>query len=186
MVKNPIHQHRRICHWVVTRKTFANFAFGDLIELHTIELPLAAKIKASRADDKPAGQNISGISNGDSVPLSVLLVEDHEITRTVLAQLLARRNYRVVTADSIAQARELARRQKFDFLISDIGLPDGNGNDLMNEFRESYGLKGIALTGYGMEEDIARGRAAGFVTHLIKPVRIQSLESALAVVKNAG
>jgi DNA-binding response OmpR family regulator len=83
----------------------------------------------------------------------------------------------------VAEARELARQNRFDLLISDIGLPDGNGNDLMNELRENYGLRGIALTGYGTEEDIARGQTAGFVTHLIKPVRIQSLEYALAMVK---
>jgi CheY-like chemotaxis protein len=122
--------------------------------------------------------------NGHTAPASVLLVEDHEITRSVLAQLLARRNYHVFAADCVAKARELADRHKFDLLICDIGLPDGNGHDLMNEIREKYGLKGIALTGYGMEEDIARGRAAGFVTHLIKPVRIQSLENALALVRS--
>ena len=147
----------------------------------TIELPLAQKPKVSpktgRAHSTPTIP-----ANGKTI--SVLLVEDHEITRTVLMQLLTRRNYQVTTADCIARARELAGKNKFDLLISDIGLPDGNGNDLMREFQEAYGLKGIALTGYGMEEDIARGEAAGFVTHLIKPVRIQSLENALALVKN--
>ena len=61
--------------------------------------------------------------------------------------------------------------------------PDGNGNDLMDELRQRYGLKGIALTGYGMEEDVARSKAVGFVVHLTKPVRIQSLENALQVAK---
>jgi CheY-like chemotaxis protein len=56
----------------------------------------------------------------------------------------------------------------------------------MKEFHENYSLKGIALTGYGMEEDIARGKAAGFVAHLIKPVRILSLESALNLIKSAS
>ena len=89
----------------------------------------------------------------------------------------------MITADSVAQARKIAGDHQFELLISDIGLPDGNGNDLMNELREAYGVKGIALTGYGMEEDIARGKAAGFVTHLTKPVRIQSLENALQLVR---
>jgi CheY-like chemotaxis protein len=62
-------------------------------------------------------------------------------------------------------------------------LPDGNGNQLMEEMRERFGVKGIALTGYGMEEDIERGKLAGFVTHLIKPVRIQALENALSLIK---
>ncbi len=112
-------------------------------------------------------------------------MEDHEITRNVLAQLLTRRNYKVVTAGSVTSARQIARQGNFDVLISDIGLPDGNGNDLMKELKETYGLKGIALTGYGMEDDIARGKAAGFVTHLIKPVRVESLENALGLLKNA-
>jgi CheY-like chemotaxis protein len=155
----------------------------------TIELPLAKEIKAGRktGNDFAPKNGIEVLPDESismSVSMTVLLVEDHEITRTVLAQLLTRRNYRVVTADSIAQARDIARQHKFDLLISDIGLPDGNGNDLMSEFQIKYGLKGIALTGYGMEQDIARGKAAGFVTHLTKPVRIQSLENALSIAKS--
>ncbi|HEV2692892.1 MAG TPA: PAS domain S-box protein [Verrucomicrobiae bacterium] len=148
----------------------------------TITLPLAKESKATTraAPAKPAAPHVFQVAVTEMV---VLLVEDHEVTRVVMAQLLRRRNYKVHTADSLAQARELAGQHKFDLLISDIGLPDGNGNDLMDELRQRYGLKGIALTGYGMEEDIARGKAAGFVTHLIKPVRIQALENALALLK---
>ena len=149
----------------------------------TIELPSAREAKPKRAIAGDSRPKTPKLLDQGAAPISVLLVEDHEITRTVLAQLLTRRNYKVATADSIASARELAHQHKFDLLISDIGLPDGNGNDLMKEFHENYGLIGIALTGYGMEEDIKRGQAAGFVTHLIKPVRIQSLETALAMVK---
>jgi signal transduction histidine kinase len=148
----------------------------------TIELPLAKPLRAgSNVENGPAIQNHPKVLKEAS--MSILLVEDHEITRTVLTQLLTRRNYKVIAVDSAAKARKAASLNKFDLLISDIGLPDGNGNDLMNEFRKSYGIKGIALTGYGMEEDIARGKAAGFVTHLIKPVRIQSLENALRIAK---
>jgi signal transduction histidine kinase/CheY-like chemotaxis protein len=150
----------------------------------TIELPLALTTKAEyKSKNLFPQKNGVEILKEESSSISVLLVEDHKITRTVLAQLLSRRNYRVVMADSIAQARNIASQEKFDLLISDIGLPDGNGNDLMSEFQKKYGLNGIALTGYGMEEDIARGKAAGFVAHLIKPVRIQSLENALSIAK---
>jgi len=93
---------------------------------------------------------------------------------------LTRRDYKVMTATSIAEARALARREKFDLVVSDIGLPDGNGYSLMSELRDDYGLKGIALTGYGMEQDVLRGQNAGFVVHLTKPVRIESLEKALS------
>ena len=110
----------------------------------------------------------------------ILLVEDHEPTRTALTHLLSRRNFEVLTAASVAEGRELASKNKIDLLISDIGLPDGSGYALMIELRKLYGLNGIALTGYGMEEDVAHSQKAGFVAHLTKPVRIQSLDSALA------
>jgi CheY-like chemotaxis protein len=165
----------------------ARSAGKDKGSIFAIELPLAREIKTRpKTDNGHANQTPSEILKAASSAFSVLLVEDHEITRTVLTQLLTRRNYKVVAVDSMAKAREAADQNKFDLLISDIGLPDGNGNDLMNEFREKFGVKGIALTGYGMEEDIARGKAAGFITHLIKPVRIQSLETALSSVKTAS
>ena len=94
---------------------------------------------------------------------------------------MTRRRYEVKTAASVAEARAWSEKQAFHLLISDIGLPDGNGFELMKELRTSNtDLKGIALPGYGMEEDIARSRKAGFASHLIKPVRVQSLEAALA------
>jgi hypothetical protein len=54
--------------------------------------------------------------------------------------------------------------------------------ELMKEFREQFGVKGIALTGYGIKEDIARGKPAGFITFLIKLVGTQSLETAMSLV----
>ena len=109
----------------------------------------------------------------------ILLVEDHEATRVTLEQLLRRRNYQVVSAASLAAARQRAREETFDLVISDVGLPDGDGAALMAELRDEYKLRGIALTGFGMEEDIARCRAAGFVAHLTKPISLELLESAL-------
>jgi len=113
---------------------------------------------------------------------TVLLVEDHEPTRTALAKLLARRRCNVKTAGTVDEARRLFNTENFDLLISDIGLPDGSGYDLMQEARRrSEKIRGIALTGYGMDQDIMKSEAAGFVAHLIKPVRVESLENALAV-----
>ncbi len=68
----------------------------------------------------------------------------------------------------------------FDLVISDLGLPDGEGHKLMAELHDSLGLPGIALSGYGMEHDIARSRASGFFAHLTKPIDIHALESAIA------
>jgi CheY-like chemotaxis protein len=112
--------------------------------------------------------------------IRVLLVEDHEPTRKTLTLLLLRRRYEVVAASSVAEA--LAHPQNFHVLISDIGLPDGNGYDLMIEMCKRGSIQGIALTGFGMEQDVSRSRKAGFFTHLTKPVKIQSLESALNAV----
>lgn len=114
--------------------------------------------------------------------VEILLVEDHEATRTALAHLLRRRRYVVSVAATSEEARALAREKQFDLLISDIGLPDGNGYDLMLELAVHHGLKGIALTGYGMERDIDRSTAAGFVAHLTKPIQVQSLEGAIQTV----
>jgi len=111
--------------------------------------------------------------------MRVLLVEDHEPTRMALANLLTRRDYQVSAAVSVAEALAYAGRENFDLVVSDIGLPDGNGYALMSKLRDEFGLKGIALTGYGMEQDVARGQSAGFMAHLIKPVRVESLEKAL-------
>ena len=112
----------------------------------------------------------------------ILLVEDHEPTRLALTDLLLNRCYRVTSAASISQARSLMKKNEdFHLLISDIGLPDGSGCDLMVEFQKKFGAKGIALTGHGTEQDVAQSQASGFTTHLTKPARIESLENALAV-----
>ena len=145
-----------------------------------VEFPLAQPPKKTGGeDDESSSQNLpkpATRKNG----IRILLVEDHEPTRTSLARLLMHRYYEVITASCIAEARTLAETKEFHLLISDIGLPDGTGYDLMLELRKSRPVKGIALTGYGMEQDVARSQDVGFVAHLTKPVGIQSLEAALA------
>jgi CheY-like chemotaxis protein len=145
-----------------------------------VEFPLAqAPDKFDPDLDEGTPPNISPTQTRKN-GIRILLVEDHEPTRTSLARLLMHRYYEVITAASVAEARQLADTREFHLLISDIGLPDGNGYDLMMELRKSRPVKGIALTGYGMEQDVARSQDAGFVAHLTKPVGIQSLEVALA------
>lgn len=111
----------------------------------------------------------------------VLLVEDHQHAAEILARLLRRAGYRVEIAHCLAEARELIERLEFDLLISDIGLPDGTGLDLMAFVRERSLLPGIALSGYGTEEDVAASLAAGFSEHVIKPVEWKRLD---AVIRN--
>src|SRR4051812_19166502 len=106
----------------------------------------------------------------ESNPLHILLVDDHDDSARALARLLVMSGYNVLTATSVAGARLLCDANRFDLLISDIGLPDGTGYELMRELNASRGLKGIAVSGYAMEDDVAEGVAAGFVAHLVKPV----------------
>ncbi|MDB6138144.1 MAG: sensor hybrid histidine kinase, partial [Verrucomicrobiaceae bacterium] len=112
--------------------------------------------------------------------LRILLVEDHCASRNTLSRLLKRRGHEVSCAENLATARKLASTQKFDVLISDLGLPDGSGHDLMIELRRQWKLPGIALSGYGTSADVERSAKAGFFEHLTKPVDIHGLEEALA------
>ena len=109
----------------------------------------------------------------------ILLVEDHLDTSTALRRLLEMSGYRVGTADTVQSALELCRRQRFDLLISDIGLPDGTGHELMKELAQRYNAKGIVLSGFGQESDIEKSRQAGFIEHLVKPISIESLQEAI-------
>ena len=112
--------------------------------------------------------------------MRILLVEDHESTRDALSHLLSKRNHVVTLAATAREARILAEKHKFDLIISDIGLPDGSGFDLMKELNARHGLRGIAITGYGMDHDVNSSRESGFRTHLTKPVHVQALEKALS------
>ena len=67
--------------------------------------------------------------------------------------------------------------ERFDLLVSDIGLPDGSGLEIMRHGRDRYGLKGIAFTGYGTEQDVQASKAAGFSHHLTKPASLNTLVS---------
>lgn len=98
----------------------------------------------------------------------ILLVDDHPDTLLTLALLLRRAGYSVTTAETIAQAEpHLAR---CEVLVSDIGLPDGSGCDLVLRFRAQGGRAAVAISGYGQEDDFERSRHAGFTEHLVKPL----------------
>jgi CheY-like chemotaxis protein len=102
--------------------------------------------------------------------IKVLLVEDHQDSRELLADLLGELNCDVKAASSIAAALQLAAAERFDVLLSDLGLPDGTGWDLMKQLRDRHAMKGIALSGYGTDEDQQRSHEAGFCDHVVKPV----------------
>lgn len=135
-----------------------------------------------RAEDElPASLKSAAEPQAAKRSLSILLVEDDEPTQQALLRLLTDRHHKVIAVSSLTEARNIPGKEKFDVVLSDVGLPDGNGYTLMAELREKFGLKGIALTGYGMEKDIENAKKAGFATHLIKPVNIKSLEKALSL-----
>ncbi len=140
----------------------------------TVEVPAAPpqKENSSSALDASRTQRPKQV-------LRLLIVEDHADTALLLKRLLEASGYAVETAGSVAEATEAAERECFDILVSDLGLPDGTGYDLMRSLRERYPLKGIAMSGYGMDEDLRKSLEAGFSEHLVKPVDISALERAI-------
>jgi HAMP domain-containing protein/signal transduction histidine kinase len=108
--------------------------------------------------------------------LRILLVEDHEDTNRSLTNLLRRRGYHVQSALNFQSAINLGTKEQFDVLISDLALPDGNGIHLMQKLAAKPHLA-IALTGFGMEDDIRKSYEAGFQHHLVKPIDLNKLDS---------
>jgi signal transduction histidine kinase/methylmalonyl-CoA mutase cobalamin-binding subunit len=117
-------------------------------------------------------------------PLRILLVEDHADTAAVLSRLLRRMGHDVINAANVDTALRLAEKEirtaGIDLVISDLGLPDGSGLDLMRQLSTKYGLRGIALSGFGMDSDLEQSTAAGFTRHLIKPIDINLVRSTIA------
>jgi DNA-binding response OmpR family regulator len=104
--------------------------------------------------------------------LRILLVEDHDDTQRMMSTMLRTFSHDVKAAGTVQAAMTLADAHQFDLVITDIGLPDGSGEQLMTALRQKYGLSGIALT--GREED--RVDQSSFIAHLTKPVDFDVLE----------
>ena len=114
--------------------------------------------------------------------LRVLMIEDHEDTAIVMARMLEDMGHNVVSANSVASAVDALTREKFDLIVSDIGLPDGNGVSLIHAVRSFCHAPAIAMTGYGMREDVERCLNAGFNKHVTKPVTFETLQQIIAEV----
>jgi CheY-like chemotaxis protein len=128
---------------------------------------------------------VGGNSSAQTAKLRLLVVEDHADTARMLGKLLGSAGYAVKTATDAAGALDLASRETFDLVVSDIGLPDATGYQLMREIKTRYGISGIAMSGYGMDEDVRKSREAGFSDHLVKPISFAQLDEAIhRVVKN--
>jgi CheY-like chemotaxis protein len=138
------------------------------IELPTIVPPAAPKVPAV------AAPSIAPRS------LRILLVEDHADTRKALERLLTRWGHQVASAPTVAQALATASDFRPELVLSDVGLPDGTGMDLLLKLRESVGeVLAVAMSGYGMEGDLDQTRDAGFAEHLVKPVAAERLKEVI-------
>jgi DNA-binding NtrC family response regulator len=93
--------------------------------------------------------------------------------------LLSRRGYDVEAARNAQEARSLSREKTFDLLVSDIALPDATGCELLKELSGKYELRGIAMSGFGSDADLAQSKAAGFLEHLVKPIDAKALDAAI-------
>jgi signal transduction histidine kinase/CheY-like chemotaxis protein len=147
-----------------------------IVILETVATPALASSDGNRKPSKEeAGKEAQAIKPGRRV----LVVDDHFDTCTGMKMMLERRGYRVTLAHTADQAVERTNHEEFDLVISDIGLPDRSGYELMRELSTTKGLRGIALSGFGMENDVNRARAAGFSEHLTKPINFDRLEESI-------
>lgn len=138
------------------------------VKLETIEAPGAQDSRPSCPRDDEFGSR------------TVLLVEDHESTARVMAKLLASLKFRVHVARDVRSARTAAESDRIDLLISDLGLPDGTGYDVLRYLNRDRRVPAIAVSGYGMEEDVAQSVRAGFQEHLVKPIDFTRLQLAIS------
>jgi CheY-like chemotaxis protein len=144
-----------------------------------VELPVVENDSTSSGSGSGSGFQFQ-LPKAGNVDMRILLVEDHADTGRVLARLLRNAGYVVEHAESAGAALQNFDDSKFDLVISDLGLPDESGLELMKKLRARRPqLPGICLSGYGMEDDLAACRAAGFAEHLTKPVDMQRLRAAI-------
>jgi signal transduction histidine kinase len=141
--------------------------------MFSIRLPLAAaSAGAPETVAVPGGSALQGAR--------VLVVEDNDDLRDMMCALLQSRGSTVVSAADGRGAIGLARQQRPSLAFVDIDLPDISGYEVARALAEQGGIRLVAVTGYGQPEDVRRALAAGFESHLKKPVRLEELERAAA------
>jgi CheY-like chemotaxis protein len=116
-------------------------------------------------------------------PLRILIVENHEVTATFISLFLQRSGHQVVVAPNGQAALARDDLASFQVILSDIGLPDLNGWDLMRQLRPRTRAYAIAMSGFGGEVDVQRSLAAGYQHHLVKPFVPAALEEVLRSVE---
>ncbi len=116
----------------------------------------------------------------------ILLVDDHVDTSEAIRMLLERQGYEVVTAYSAAEALQIIQTTPVDLIISDIGMPDESGHEMLPKLRKFSSAPAIALSGFGSDDDIERSYAAGFVEHMTKPIKLHKLsEEVMRILEEA-
>lgn len=134
----------------------------------------------SRKENAPKPREVAGREAARTNRRCILIVEDHDDTLRSMKMLLTRLGYDVLAAENMTTALRIAAEQHFDILLSDIGLPDGSGLELLKRIRALRNVPALALSGFGMEEDVDRSQEAGFADHLTKPVSIDRLQEAIS------
>lgn len=112
-------------------------------------------------------------------PLRVFVVENHADTREFLTFMLEELGHQVTVADTMGKALREVPASNCDVLISDIGLPDGDGWELLSRLNLPHPVYAIAMSGFGMSADRTRSKAAGYRHHLVKPMGLEQLETIL-------
>jgi signal transduction histidine kinase/outer membrane murein-binding lipoprotein Lpp len=144
-----------------------------------VELPLVFRESISQPSVPDASACPSKLPDRGSA-IRLLLIEDHGDTGLILTRLLESAGYHVVYAATAAAGFAAFQAGEFDLVLSDIGLPDESGMDLIRRIRQLRpDTKGICLSGYGMEDDIRACHEAGFTEHVTKPVEMDRLEAAI-------
>ena len=148
--------------------------------MFTVELPVAAEEATSDEERNSLAQPASGPP--ELVGVNVLVVEDDPDGNELITTILERYGARVVSVGTAEAALEALDAATPDVLVSDIGLPDRDGMELIKLVRqrpECKRLPAIALTAYASKQDAAKAIAAGFDTHVAKPVQPATLGTAI-------
>ncbi len=149
----------------------AESAGKDKGSTFTLELPMVSTPDYSSASQTAMRRNEKG--------LRILVVDDHVDTTRVINKLLSSYGHKVRTAGTATDALDILGEERFDVIVSDIGLPDATGYELMRQIKSRYSIKGIAMSGYGSDEDVRKSREAGFSDHIVKPTNVAQLEQTI-------
>ena len=109
----------------------------------------------------------------------LLIVEDNKDAIAILKIVLEKKGFDTILAPNARSGVEVGTINDFDLLLCDIGLPDGNGMDVLRELRQQKDFPAIAFTALTMPSDIISQMEAGFDLHIAKPFHFSDLLDAI-------